>query len=156
MTKMTGQVGTKRLFLGQIGGVINHDQPFTSIHAFADAHSTVRLTQLEYLYAVSLEQSQLCQRLKPPGTRSFGNRQSSVLYVSPISFFADSTGDSLSPTSLHAGHRRCSRCASAPSACSARHVDYTLSRGVGCRRRCKLASKSCVNSLHRSTVLHAF
>jgi hypothetical protein len=37
MTKMTGQVGTKRLFLGQIGGVINHDQLVIPSHAFADA-----------------------------------------------------------------------------------------------------------------------
>ena len=60
MTKMTGQVGTKRLFLGQIGGVINHDQLFTSCHAFAD--STI-IKQLEYWYAVSLEQSQQISKI---------------------------------------------------------------------------------------------
>jgi len=92
MTKMTGQVGTKRLFLGQIGGVINHDQLFTSSHAFADAHSTVRLTQLEYLYAVSLEQSFKFQRLIRARLflvlLAIGSHQN----VSPVTFFADSTG----------------------------------------------------------------
>jgi hypothetical protein len=65
MTKMTGQVGTKRLFLGQIGGVINHDQLVIPSHAFADAlDCQTDIVQLEHWYAVSLEQSQQISKIE--------------------------------------------------------------------------------------------